>query len=117
MHISIQEGIERVDFSAALSPDKINEIIKKLNFIDQFVLTDYDNSFAFSTAESTYRERQVRCVPKYDLKAGTAVSADMISLKLVDDQNETFNRIEDVVGRVLLQDLSKDVIIKTSYLK
>ncbi len=111
-HITTQEGVERVDFASAIASEKISEIIDKLNFIDQFILTDVETSFSLKESEITYRERQMRCVSNIDLKEGTVITKEMISLKLVDDQIDTFNRIEDLIGKKINNALSKDIPIK-----
>jgi N,N'-diacetyllegionaminate synthase len=111
-HITTSEGIERVDYSAAVSSDKMREIIEKVNFINEYVNTDYDTSFEFTTAETIYRERQLRCVVKKDLKAGTIFNEDMILLKLIDDQIDAFSNVNDLIGKTLLHDMTEDSVIK-----
>ena len=61
-HITTAEGIDRVDFSAAVGPDKIEQIIKNINFIEESILTDFISSFSFNEKETTYRNRQLICV-------------------------------------------------------
>lgn len=116
-HITTQEGIERVDYSAAVSENKIKKIIERLVFINDFITTDFETSFEFTKAEHTYRERQLRCVVNKDLKSGTVFSDDLISLKLIDDQENTFNKIDDLIGKVLLTELTKDSVIKSQNVK
>lgn len=111
-HMTTQEGVERVDFASAVASEKITEIINKLNFIDQFILTDFETSFSLKESEITYRERQMRCVSNMDLKEGTLITHEMISLKLVDDQIDTFNRVEDLIGKKSKNAISMDIPIK-----
>jgi sialic acid synthase SpsE len=111
-HITTTEGIERVDYASAISAQKIKEIIEKLNFLDEYVLTDFETSFSFKESEITYRERQMRCVSNLDLKENTFITKEMISLKLVDDQIDTFNRVEDLIGKKSKNAISEDAPIK-----
>lgn len=112
-HITTHEGVDRVDFSAAISSIKINEIINKLNFIDEFIITDHQTSFEFTEREIIYRDRQLRCVAKTNLKAGTLLSKEMICLKLIDDQEDAFNNIHNLSGKILMVDLEFDSVLKT----
>ena len=95
----------------------MREIIEKVNFIGEYINTDYHSSFEFTPAEHTYRERQLRCVAKHDLKSGTIITKDLILLKLIDDQVDTFNNVSNLVGKVLLNDVALDSVIKIQNVK
>lgn len=112
-HITITEGVERVDFSSAVSAQKIEEIVKKLNFIDEFILTDFEKSFKFTETEKVYRERQLRCVAAFDIDAKTIITADMIALKLVHNPERSFSRLEDLIGKEVSVHVLKDEVFNS----
>ncbi|MBI3519735.1 MAG: N-acetylneuraminate synthase family protein [Bacteroidetes bacterium] len=116
-HITTTEGVERVDYSAAVSLDKMKKIIEKVKFVNNYVMTDYATSFEFTAAESIYRERQLRCVARADLKCGTILTSELISLKLIDDQVDSFSNVEDLIGKTLLIDLDMDCVVKFQNVK
>jgi sialic acid synthase SpsE len=113
-HITTQEGIDRVDFSSAVSMQKIVSIREKISFIDDFIATDFAKSFAFTEAEIIYRERQLRFVSGRELDKGVVLTEEMLSLKLVDDPTETFNKLEDLIGKKTISFIPKDKPIKIS---
>jgi N,N'-diacetyllegionaminate synthase len=110
-HITIQEGVERVDFSAAVSVEKLKSIVQKLDFIDSYILIDPASSMKMNESEIVYRNRQLRCVAANTIPLGTVLSKENISLKLVDNQENTFALIEELVGKKLMRSLDSDDVI------
>ncbi len=110
-HITTAEGVDRVDYSAAVSPEKISLIIKKLDFLDRYVMTPADDAFTMNESEVTYRNRQLRCVASEAMENGTMLTEQNISLKLVDNQDNTFAVRNDLVGKKLKRRIEKDEII------
>ncbi len=98
-HISVTEGVERFDFSAAVSPEKIKESIEKIRFIEKNILTNFSTSFELNEKEITYRNRQLRCIANRDLTKNTVLTKEDIVLKLIDNPEESFTRIDDLFGR------------------
>jgi sialic acid synthase SpsE len=115
-HITTKEGIERVDYSAAVSPEKIAAIIANLKFLDEFVVTSQGDLFEFSAPEIKYRERQKKVVATDDLVAGTVLSGANLTTKMIDREGGFF-RIPDVEGKILQTPVKKDDMIDTSSLQ
>lgn len=113
-HISVTEGVERFDFSAAVSPEKIKESIDRIRFIEQNVMTDFCTSFEMNEKEITYRNRQLRCIANRNLSKDTVLQKADIVLKLIDNPEPSYNRIEDLIGKTLQNDLAEDAVIKQS---
>lgn len=116
-HITTHPGKERVDYSAAIDREGIRLILDKINFIDQYILTDSEDSFKFTPAELAYRNRQMRCVAKFDIPSGTILSDNMLSLKMVDDQDDTFSSIDELIGKIVQTSVEKDSVIKLQNIK
>ena len=110
-HISIDEGIERVDFSAAVSAAKIKESITRLQFLSNHVLLPTEEYARFNEPELKYRNRQLICVAGRDIKKGEVISQEDIGLKLIDTTEKTVSKKEEVVGKAALQDINHDTPI------
>jgi N,N'-diacetyllegionaminate synthase len=110
-HITLEEGTQRVDSASAISKEKIKLINDKLKFIDSTILLPKDHNWVMTSAEVTYRERQLKCVAATNLPMGTLLNQNDIRLKLVDNQELAFSRIEDLVGKVVSQPLQPDDVI------
>lgn len=112
-HITTLEGVERVDFNSAVSPEKIREIVDRLTFINQYINTDFETSFSFEESEKVYRDRQVRCVAKSDIDAGTKITQEHILLKLVHNPENSFSRIEELIGKVTSKKVTFDEVFNS----
>lgn len=114
-HITITEGEERVDAASAVGLEKIKAVKKRISFIEKYVLTNEQDSFVFDSTETVYRNRQLRCVVNKDVLADTVLEISDVSLKMVEDQEKYYSRIEDVIGKktkvniALDQAINKDV--------
>lgn len=115
-HITTKEGVERVDFSAAVSPEKISAIITNLNFIDEHVIAPGPDLFEFTAPEKKYRERQKKVVAATDLPAGAVLSAVNLTTKMIDREGGYF-RIGDLEGKILLMPVQKDEMVEENALK
>lgn len=113
-HITLNEGEERVDFSAAIGQVKMSEVIKKIDFIEKYILTDEHVSFELTENEIVYRNRQLRCVASKKLEKNTVITEDMLLLKLIDDQTGSFNRKEQLLGKRMVNDLDPDAPIRVN---
>ena len=111
-HITLEEGIERVDFSAAVGFEKIKTIIDKVSFLEQNVLTDFVQSFNQNEKEIAYRNRQLVCVCAEDFKQGYCLKREDVLLKLKDNTELHYSRIDDLIGKRLITDLEKDNVIR-----
>lgn len=108
-HITVTEGEERVDYSAAVSAEKIAESIRRLNFLqDSVILDDSDYQF-FNEPELRYRNRQLICVARRRFNAGDKISESDIALKMIDSQGELFTIPTDVAGKVTTVEIEADM--------
>jgi N,N'-diacetyllegionaminate synthase len=110
-HITTQEGVDRVDYSAAVSAAKVKAIVERLSFLDTYVISDAAEAFKMTEPEIVYRNRQLRCVAADTINAGTVLTKNDIRLKLVDNQENTFAAIEELIGRKVIKDLLTDELI------
>lgn len=116
-HITLEEGKERVDYSAAVSESKIAEIIKRLTYLDDCVLPgDEKGLFEFSIPEVKYRERQKKVVLTADLAAGTVLTASHVTTRMI-DQEGGFYKTAAVIGRKLVTMVEKDVMLEDKFLE
>lgn len=115
-HITINEGVERVDYSAAVNSKIIKEIKENLNFIDQFILTNYIDSFSFSKEETTYRERQLKCVASKNITKGEVFTQNHVMLKLTSELENSINTKSLVIGKLASQEIKIDELITTNKL-
>lgn len=116
-HITIAEGEERVDSSSAVSEQKVAMIIKRLHYLKKNILyyDDKNSIFEFSGPEIKYRERQKKVVLKTDLPAGTVLTNMDLTTKMIDREGG-FYKIDELLGKKLLIDLEKDVMIEPKFL-
>jgi N,N'-diacetyllegionaminate synthase len=116
-HITLTEGAERIDCSAAVGKDKIKIIINKITYLEQNVLTDFILSFHQNEKEITYRNRQLICVAAKSLKKNTIISAKDIQLKLIDTDEVTFHIVNDLIGKALVMPIEKDCAFSPSHIQ
>ncbi len=115
-HIAVDEGVNRIDFASAVSPEKIATIVSNLKFLDINIIGNLSDSFRMTSSEVVYRNRQLRCVAATPLMKGAILSKENIRLKLVDNPDFTFTRYEEVVNRTLGKALEQDELITTNVL-
>jgi sialic acid synthase SpsE len=116
-HIAIEEGVERVDYSAAVSKKKIAESIRRLTFLRDHAMLRENDYLSFNAPEQRYRDRQLVCVATRDLKTGETVSASDIALKLADSESEPVTIIASAVGKTLRKDIPADAPLLKENLK
>jgi sialic acid synthase SpsE len=113
-HISIEEGIERVDYSAAISEEKIKQIIHRIRFLKEHVVDMSDEDiFRFSSSEIKYRDRQKKVVLLDSLPEGTVIEAGHLTTKMIDREGG-FYKTEQVIGKRLLRNVEKDDLLDVS---
>lgn len=98
-HITINEGQERIDFSAAVSKEKIKESITNLEFLKSYVTLPDSDFLTFNEPELKYRNRQLICVANREIKDGDIIALEDINLKLIDILEPSFSKPNDLVGR------------------
>ena len=91
-HITVDEGIERIDFQSAVGAKKISTIISRLAFLDKSLNIDEADLFEMNAKEINYRNRQKIPVAKHNLEIGHMLTEDDIELKMID----TDNAIDDI---------------------
>lgn len=110
-HITIIEGDERVDAASAIDAKKIKVVKERIDFIEKYVLTNEQESFITDSTEFVYRNRQLRCVVNKDLLEGSILKASDVSLKMVENQEKYYNKIEDVIGKKIKVNIYVDQAI------
>jgi len=110
-HITLSEGKERVDYSAAINGKSIHLVKENLNFIDQFVLSDFVSSFEFTKEETTYRERQLRCVASRKINKGEKIEREHIKLKLTTETEESVSNMTSILGKFSSEEIACDELI------
>lgn len=110
-HITVSEGVERVDFASAVSPEKIEGCIRRLAFLRDYVLVPQSQHEVFNEAETKYRNRQLICVANRALPAGHTLEAGDIGLKLIDSTENTFTTKAALLGAVLNAPVEMDMAI------
>jgi len=104
-HISLDEGIDRIDYQSAVSAEKMATIVSKLNYLDK--LLDIGDQFEMTEAEVAYRSRQKVPVAKYDLEVGHLVTDKDIELKMI-DASDVIADAQLITGRKLRKKLETD---------
>ncbi len=107
-HITIDEGVERVDFSAAVSKDKIGEIIRRLSFLRDHIFPGENKYSEFNEAELRYRNRQLICVAAHDISESATISENDIKLKLIDTTEEIFTIPSEIIGKKAIAKIGFD---------
>lgn len=107
-HIAIEEGVERIDYQAAVSKQKITEIIERLEFLEENVLLSAEHALQMHTQEIVYRNRQLRCVASREISAGEKIAKEDVSLKMVENQTEAYAKIEHVAGKTAIINFEYD---------
>ncbi len=107
-HITINEGEERVDFSAAISKNKISDIISRLNFVKDHVLIAENEYESFNEAELKYRNRQLICVATASIEPGQVVNKSDIALKLIDTTEDCFTIPHELAGKTATEKIDFD---------
>lgn len=106
-HLSLAEGVQRVDYEAAVGEEKLARIVSSLNLLEQAIGMDGDDVFEMTEAELKYRAREKYAVANKDLPAGICIAEQDIEFKMT-DQGIGFTRSIDVVGRALSCSIEKD---------
>lgn len=110
-HLTIDEGTPRVDYESAISPQKFKLIRDRLDEVYN-ILYAYSDSSEMTEAEGRYRNRQKMTVARKDLKEGTILSANDLSLKMV-GSFDGYPRIDELIGKKLSKAIALDNIIRT----
>ncbi|MCW9056371.1 MAG: N-acetylneuraminate synthase family protein, partial [Gammaproteobacteria bacterium] len=106
-HITVDEGIERIDFQSAVGAKKISTIISRLTFLDKILNIDEADLFEMNAKEINYRNRQKIPVAKHNLEIGHMLTEEDIELKMIDTDNAK-DDIELLINHKLKNKVMKD---------
>lgn len=109
-HITVFEGNDRVDSSSAVSSQKFKTLIENINFIEEYIISGYQDFDDLNAEEIAYRNRQLKCVAAINLYYNTTIEKKHISLKMVDSSEGT-SEPEDLIGGKTRKEIKKDEII------
>lgn len=104
-HLTIDEGKERIDFQSAINIDKFAKI--KSNLLKLSEVINEDDVFSLSDKEVTYRNRQKVPVSNKRLTAGTVITKEDLSLKMIDEEC-CIESLELIIGNVISRDIERD---------
>lgn len=107
-HVALQAGEERVDYSAAVDTDALNEIANQLDFLTHHVYPSTALLTTMTPAEQHYRKRQLVCVAASDIAAGTTIESTDIQLKMYDGTGETFSDPAEIIGHKVTASVAKN---------
>jgi len=116
-HITVSEGVERVDYSSAVNGLKLNEIIKRLSFLEKFVLQNEQAAYQLEPEEITYRNRQLICVAKIAINKGHVIDENMVSLKMIDNVANPICDPQIIYGKKATTTIQKDAAILFELIK
>ena len=109
-HVTLREGEVRTDYEAAVSFEKLKEMIASIRFLDDYVMPSPDD-FTMTAEELRYRQRQLQCVARSGLRPGQRIEAGDVRLKMI-DQADGLARLEEAVGRVVGEAIEPDGLIR-----
>lgn len=107
-HVAVTEGAERVDYSAAISTEKLITIDEGLHFLSEHILADTIALRPMLLKEEKYRKRQLICVAAQNLAEGSVLSINDVKLKMYHDDTGTFESGDLLVGKKLLAPVKAD---------
>ena len=108
-HITIDEGIERIDFQSAVDITKLKKIKDRLIYLDKLLDIEKKSIFNMTTKEVIYRNRQKVPVAKNTIQCGSEISHEMIKLKMI-DINECINDIDSIIAKKAKKEILKDQV-------
>ena len=117
-HITIEEGVERIDYISAVGIKKFSMLIKELKNVKKIRHTNIDVDLNYlSKSEIQYRNREKFAVAAKSLKKGDLISKNTIKYKLIDSGiGFTPNDIipNSKINRHILYD---DIILESDFYK
>ena len=116
--ITIEEGVERIDYISAVGIKKFSMLIKELKNVKKIRHTNIDVDLNYlSKSEIQYRNREKFAVAAKSLKKGDLISKNTIKYKLIDSGiGFTPNDIipNSKINRHILYD---DIILESDFYK
>jgi Sialic acid synthase len=111
-HITIEEGIERIDYISAINKNKFSklvDILKKSKTAD-YKFLDIDLDY-LAPSEIKYRNREKYAVAAKKLNKGEVINCNNISYKLIDKGLVGYNQNDAIPNLKLNTDVEYDDII------
>jgi len=106
-HITLEEGLERVDYQSAVSCEKIQNIKKSLDYLESILNINPQDLFNMNEKEVMYRSRQKSPVANRVIEAGEVISSDLLKLKMTDQLN-IIDSVDGVIGKKSYRNIEKD---------
>ena len=99
-HLSLDRMLQLEDYVSALSPERFRQLVERIRYLEPALGT---RSLDLTQQELEYRRKAVKVVvAQRELKKGTALTLDVLSLKRVEASNTScLLRLEQAVGRLL----------------
>lgn len=111
-HITLDEGVERVDYNSAIGKDKLVQIIERLHFLSEKVLDISDEKLlSLDPPEMTYRNRQKVIVAAQDIREGQLISAEDLTFKMINKDKGSVDT-QQFIGKKAKSLIEKDDIIR-----
>ena len=109
-HITLNEGVKRIDYESSLGSDKLKLIIDKLNFLDTQIFKNKNDFSILNDYELKYRRRQKIAVASKKIKKGEFFSQDNVAFKMSDTQSD-LNDFSLLINKKSTVDLYYDDVI------
>lgn len=114
-HITLQEGVKRVDFESAIDSKTFKKYINSIRRIGKTI--DSTSSFTdFTNSELNYRNRQKVIVAKNNISIGKRIGRSDLEKKMIDKPNGIFE-LTNVIGKSVIRNIEKGDIITFDSLK
>ncbi|MCH2214352.1 MAG: N-acetylneuraminate synthase family protein [Flavobacteriales bacterium] len=104
-HVTLDEGVKRVDYESAVGIERFKLIIERLNFVKKNIVDG--SSVSMFPSERKYRDREAKLVASRDIKSGETFSLNNLALKMT-DMEAPYSRYDQVLGKTAHSDIMKD---------
>ena len=114
-HLTIEEGVARTDYEAAVGLAKMQKIVLRLDRLSGMIIENED-AFSMSQAEKVYRNREKVAVAAYELPQGVEISPGDLLFKM-SDSNAGISSEDSLVGKVTRIVVAADEAITKEHLE
>lgn len=104
-HITLDEGVKRVDFDSAVGIEKFKFIIERLRFIKSHILEA--SVKPMFPSEIKYRGREAKLVASKNIMKGEILSSENLALKMVDVE-APYSRYDQALGKKAKTNIAVD---------
>lgn len=108
-HVTLFEGLKRIDYDSAIGINTFSQMIERLKFLEQNVLLTTNESMHES--EETYRQRQASVVATKKISSGEVLDENNTTLKMI-DQKSKFHLLNEVWGKVAAEEVEADMPVR-----